>query len=113
MAWEDIMTEYVLSGSIWLFGIAAVAAFVFGPVMSIISNPRGVVRSIIAIVALGIVFAIGYSMANPEMKPFYQEFGVADEGASQLVGGGLLTFYILMGIAVVGIVITEIHNVIK
>ena len=113
MAWEDIMTEYVLSGAMWLFGIAAVAAFVFGPVMSILSNPRGILRSLVAIAALGIVFAVGYSVASPEVKTFYQEFGVPDEGASQLVGAGLITFYLLAGLAVLGIIVTEIHNVIK
>ncbi len=113
MSWEDIMVEYVLPGSMWLFIIAAVGAFVFGSVMSIISNPKGVVRSLIAIVALGVIFFIGYSMASPELKPFYQEFGVETESASQLVGGGLLTFYIMFGIAVVGIIFTEIFNLVK
>lgn len=113
MSWEDIMVEYVLPGSMWLFGIAAVGAFVFGSIMSIISNPKGIVRSIVAVVALAVIFFIGFSLASPELKANYQEFGVETETASQLVGGGLMTFYILFGIAAVGIVFTEILNLVK
>ena len=113
MSWEDVMVEYVLPGSMWLFIIAAIGAFVFGSVMSVVGNPKGIVRSLVAIVALAVIFFIGFSMASPELKANYQEFGVETGTASQLVGGGLLTFYILFGIAVVGIVFTEIFNLVK
>jgi hypothetical protein len=113
MSFEEAMVDYVLPLSYWLIGAAVILALVMGIAVSVMSNPKGMMRSLIAIVLLAIVFGIGYSIAGDEMKPFYQEFGVETPGDSKLVGGGLMTFYILFAIAAVGIVFTEISKAFK
>ena len=113
MSFEEVMVDMVLPLSYWLIGAAVLLALVFGVVVSIMSNPKGMVRSVIAIVLLAIVFGIGYSIAGDEMKPFYPEFGVMDASDSKLIGGGLMTFYILFAVAAVGIVFTEISKAFK
>jgi hypothetical protein len=113
MSLEEVMVDFVLPLSYWLIGAAILLALVFGVVVSIMSNPKGMVRSLIAIVLLAIVFGIGYSIAGDEMQPFYPKFGVMDASDSKMVGGGLMTFYILFAIAAVGIVFTEISKAFK
>lgn len=113
MSFEEAMVDYVLPFSYLLIIVAVLLALVFGVIMSAMSNPKGMVRGLIAIVLLAVVFAIGYSIAGDEMKPFYQDFGVLTPGGSKMVGGGLMTFYILFAIAAVGIIFTEISKAFK
>lgn len=113
MTFEDFMIDWVLNKITYLLMIVALLAIVFGIVMSIMSNPSGVIRSIVSIAVLGIIFGIGYSMASDAVKPFYQNFGVTDPSTSQMIGAGLLTVYILSGLAVVGILFTEVSKFFK
>jgi hypothetical protein len=113
MSFVDIMVDVVLPASYWLCGAAIFLAVFVGIAVSVMSNPAGAVRSVIAIALVGLVFVIGYSIAGDEIKPFYEKFGVNDPGTSKLIGGGLMTFYLLFAIATVGIVFTEISKAFK
>jgi hypothetical protein len=112
-ALEEFMIDTVLPLSYVLFGVAVLLAIGLGVVMSVLSNPSGMIRSVIAFALLGVVFIISYSIAGDEVKPFYQEFGVTDPSTSKMIGGGLIMFYILLAIALVGIVFTEVSKFFK
>jgi len=79
------------------------------PLINAIGDPKTLVKSGIGLLFIVVVFIIGYSIASGEITTDYQKYGV-DAGSSKLVGGGIITMYLLVVIAVVGIVYTEISK---
>jgi hypothetical protein len=88
--------------------IASLAAIIL-PLISSLSNPRALLKSGIGIAALAIIFLIGWSMSTPEINA---QFGVT-EGASKIIGGSLITMYILFVVAIIGIVASEIYKIVQ
>ncbi len=91
--------------------IAAVAAVVL-PLIQSLSDPSSLAKSGIGLVALLVVFGIGYGLSGSEVLPSYVEFGV-DASLSKFIGGSLTMMYILTLVAIVGIVFTELSKVIR
>lgn len=91
--------------------IAAIAAVVL-PLINSISHPKSLLKSGIGIVAIALLFIIGYIVSDSAVSAKYTTLGVG-EGESKFVGGALITMYILFIIAIVGIVITELNKAIK
>lgn len=100
--------------SYFMFAIAAIGAIVL-PLVNSMSQPKKLVNGLIAIGALLVVFLISWGIAGDELRTLYidAESPIATAGMSKLVGGTITMVYVLMGIAVVGIVYTEITKAIK
>lgn len=95
-----------------LLAIGVVAAIIMPLYQAVTSNPKSLVRASIGVGFLLIVYLIGYSISSDEVTPIYTEFGV-DAGTSQIVGGLLIAMYLLMIVAIVGILFTEVSKLLK
>lgn len=107
----DFITQYGLIAAYILIALAIVSAVVL-PLVNAVSNPKSLLMGAIGLVALGLIFLISYAASSSEVTEAYATVGV-DSGESQIVGGLLITMYILLGASVVGIVFTEILKIVK
>lgn len=91
--------------------IAAVSAILL-PLISAIGNPQSLLKSGLGIIAIVACYFLAYALSGSEVTLEYSEFDVTPE-LSKLVGGTLIMAYLLMGIAIVGIVFTEFNKILK
>lgn len=107
----EFISDYGLYTAYILTIIALIAAIVL-PLISAASDPKSLVGSLGGLAAVAIIFFIGWSLASNEVTPEYTEFGV-DSSASKIIGGALITFYIMTGIAILGIIFSEIAKIFR
>jgi hypothetical protein len=101
-----IIIAYVLL----LIGI--VTAIVF-PLINAVSEPKLLVKSGIGVLGALIVYGIGYAMAGSDLTTKFIQSGVDSGNLSRGIGGALMMVYLLMGVALIGIVYTEFSKVFK
>jgi uncharacterized membrane protein len=95
-----------------LIVIGVVAAIVF-PLINAISEPKLLVKAGIGVVAILVVFGLGYALSDGTLTAKIIQSGVETEGLSRMIGGALKMVYLLMGVAILGIVYTEFSKAIK
>jgi len=105
---ENIVVNYGLPAAFILLGLAALAAILL-PLINSITNPRTLLKSAIGIVALAIIFVIGWSMSTGEMNAAFD----VTESTSKIIGGALTTMYFLFGLALLGIVVSEVYKIVQ
>jgi hypothetical protein len=91
--------------------IAALGAIVL-PLISALSNPKGLVKSGLGVVAIVVIYFIAYAISGAEVTAEYAEHDVGPE-LSKAVGGTLIMAYILLGVSISGIFFTEISKIFK
>ena len=91
--------------------IAAVAAIVL-PLINTLDNPKALLNSGLGVVIIVAIYFISYAFSGAEVTPEYSKFNVGPE-LSKTVGGALIMAYILLGISILGIMITELNNIFK
>lgn len=81
--------------------LALVIVFVlFFVIKNLITNTVGLKNTLIGVGAFAVVLIIAYVVSGGDgMKYNLQEGGFATDGTSQLVGAGLVAFYLLLAIA--------------
>lgn len=114
--------EWVSTGSfiVWayiLLGIAAGAAVLFGLynwIMTIISNPKKAMGSLIGIGGLLVVFGISYAISSDGgvSAAVIEKSGV-DASTSRTVGMGIMAMYILGGLAVFSVIFSGVSKIFK
>ncbi|BDD03532.1 hypothetical protein [Aureibacter tunicatorum] len=105
------LVDIGLNLTYFLLGVSILAAVVM-PLINAIGDPKSILKFAGAIVVLAVVFGISYSVAGNEVLATYTKAGVGATG-SQVVGGMLNMTYVLTFVAVVGMVYTEFHKIIK
>ena len=95
-----------------MVALGVVLAVVY-PLINSISQPKTLVKSGVGILGILVVFAIGYLISDAGLTAKYIQSGVDSSGLSQMIGGALIMVYLLMGIAIIGIVYTEFSKVLK
>ena len=108
---ESFFVDFALPAAMVLFGVGALFA-ILGSVYNSFNNPKALVKSVIGIVALLVIFGIGYAAANSNITPIYTEFGVNESG-SKMIGGILNMMYILVVLAIVGIIADSVLKFIR
>jgi len=105
---EPVFTQLLLNWAYFLFFAATVIVAVF-TVISMIGNPKGAIRSLIAVVIIGLLVAIAYGISGDEILKFpgSEEMNITNT-LSKNVGTGLIGTYLLILIATVSIVVTEV-----
>lgn len=107
--------ESFINIAIWvafaLVLIAIIAAVVL-PLINSLSNPKSLLKSGIGVVVIVVVFLIGWAISGNEVTARYASNGI-NATSSQLVGGALVTMYILFVVAVIGVVFSEINKALK
>ncbi|PWJ42927.1 hypothetical protein [Sediminitomix flava] len=102
------VAEYGLQITYILFGLAVLGAFIIGPILNAINNPKALVKGLASAVFIGVLFAIAYSLADGSM--ILPKYKVYTESTSRLIGAGLITTYLMFGIAFLGIIITLLRS---
>lgn len=109
---EQIVVNVGLIIAYVLVGLGIVLAVVF-PFINSINQPKTLVRAGIGLLSAVIVFGIGYLLSDAATSSRFIQYGVDTPALSQAIGGALKMVYLLMGIAIVGIVVTEFSKAFK
>lgn len=109
----DSSVNLFLGWGAFLVGFSALATLVFA-VVGWISQPKKAVRALISIALLAIVVLIAYFMADatPLNLPAYDGTGNTPEW-NKFAGTGLISMYILLGLAVLSIFSSGLIKLIK
>jgi hypothetical protein len=97
-------------GYILFFGSILSIAGLF--LMNALKDSRLLVRSAIGAGILGVLFLVSYLISGSELSSSAVANGVT-ENSSKLIGGGLTMFYIVLFIALIGLVYSEINKALK
>lgn len=92
--------------------IFAILAAVILPLINSFGDPKKLVKMGVGLGALVIVFFVAYTISSSEVTAVYLRNNV-DEGASQLIGGALITMYMFFVVAFVSIIFTEVAKLFK
>lgn len=107
----EIVSNYGLYAAYILVVLGLLLAIVL-PLISAFSNPRALIGGAVGIVAIVIVFFIGWSLSGNEVVPAYANNNIT-ETSSKFIGGALITMYILIGLAVLTIIFTEVSKIFR
>jgi hypothetical protein len=91
--------------------IAVVSALAL-PLIGAFSNPKGFVKSGLALLALVVLFLVAYGISGNEVTPLYTRFEIGPD-RSKLIGGGLIMVYVMLFGSFLGILWTETHKIFK
>ena len=107
---DEFISNYGLYAAYILVAVATLAAIVM-PLVQSFSNPRALLGALVGVVAIAILFFIGYSVAGNEVTPLYIKNNVTSAVTSKVIGGALITVYILTVLALISIVYSEISKI--
>lgn len=103
MAWP----AYIMLGLVLAFVL-------FFVVENLFTNTAGLKNTLIGVGAFVAVLVIAYLVSGGDAKQYLlQEGGFATEGTSQLVGAGLVAFYLLIVIAAGAMILSSVKKVIS
>lgn len=115
-----VADEKIQSGTGWLIGLSmfliavvTLVTFVLGPVLNIMQNPKGILRSLMGVGVVLVVFVIGYSVAGDSVTDVYKSMGIDTPGKSKMIGGVLNTTYVLLIFGVLSYVYSSINSLLK
>ena len=91
-----------------MVAVAALLAIGF-PLYIASKNPKSLINSGMGLGSILILFVVAWLISGNEVYPSYVEFGV-DETLSKFIGGILYLVYILVVIAVIGIIASEFRK---
>ncbi|MEK6780504.1 MAG: hypothetical protein AABY93_02290 [Bacteroidota bacterium] len=94
-----------------LLVVTVIVAVVF-PLIHILKNPKGLVKSGMGVGGLLILFIISYSLSGSEVTIKYTTMGVGESG-SKFIGAGLIMFYIILIATIITMAYSEINKALK
>ena len=89
--------------------IVAVLTAVGLPLANALKSPAQFFKSLIGVLALVVLFGICYAISDSTVKPTWAAQGISPTTV-KLVGAGLLTFYTVIVVAVIGLIFSEINK---
>lgn len=105
------MASYALPFSYVLCVVATVGAVVL-PLVNSLSSPKKLLGTLTGVAVLVLLYFISYAISDSEVTARYTVFDITETG-SKAIGGSLIMVWILMIIASVGIVVTEVSKFFK
>ncbi len=108
----ESMTDTVLSWAYILFAFTIVLLLGF-PIAFFIKNPKSGLRMLFVLVGFGILYGISYALASDATNAAIYEKQDVSSGISQMIGGGLIMTYILVGIALLSLAVSSIAKLLK
>ena len=91
--------------------VGAVLAIGF-PVWIASKNPKSLVGTGMGLGSILVLFLIAWLLSGSEVYSSYSEFGV-DASLSKFIGGMLILVYMLVGLALTGIIYSEVSKSLK
>jgi len=90
----------------------AVAAAIIFPLVNSLKDPKGLIRSAIGVGAIFVLFGIAYALSGSELTLSATAAGLT-EGSVKLIGAGLIMFYIVLILAVLSLIYSELSKAFK
>lgn len=110
---EPKITNFILQWAYILLGLGALLAIIF-PVGYMVVNPKNAFKALVALVIVGVVVLAGYLLASDEILQMASYQGTDNNPVTlKWSGTGLLTMYILLGLAILSIIYSEIAKFFK
>lgn len=97
----------------YLLFFVATAAMIVLPLIQAMRSPKNLIKSAIGIGALVLLFLIAFLLSGGEHPPKWEQLGVNTEFGSKMIGAGLMMFYFVLIIAVIGMIYSEISKAFK
>jgi hypothetical protein len=94
-----------------LFAIALISGIVL-PLIKSLQSPKDMIKSAAGVVLLVVVFLVAYGMAGDEVTLNTASYGITPS-SSKLIGGGLITLYIIFFVAVIGLIYSMVNSALK
>lgn len=95
-----------------LLGVAILASILM-PLINSLGNLKSLVATGIGVGVLAVVFLVSWGMAGDEVTTNYITNNLNSPTMSKLVGGGLIMMFVLLIIASIGVVFSEVYKAIK
>lgn len=92
--------------------IIALAAAIIFPVFHLIKDPKALVKTGIGIGIIAVLFGVAYAMADSTVTIKAAAMGIT-ESSSKLIGAGLNMFFIVLGLAALSLLYSEISKAFK
>jgi len=98
----------------YLLAVVGTILSIVMPLLKSLDDPKGLMKSALGVFGLVALFFICYSLSGNEVLPKFEgaPFNLTP-GMSQLIGGMLVTTYILTIVTIVSIVVTELTKAVK
>lgn len=103
--------DFALRGSYFLMFVAAIAGLGL-PLYFALDDPKKLIKTGVSIGVVGVLFLIIYAASTSEVLPHYLALGVT-EGEVQFSGAMISTMIVMVILAVVSVVVTEVYNIFK
>ena len=94
-----------------MVGVAALTAIGFG-IKKMIANTENTKKTLYTIVGIIVVVVFSYLIASNEVLGSFEKYEIT-ESTSKQVGMGLITFYILMFVAIGAVLYAELSKVLS
>ena len=98
---------------VYFLGIGSALLALMLPLLSMLNEPKKLIAPLAGVGALVVIYFISYAFADSYAPPKLVEDFQLTEGESKMVGGAIITMYILVIGAVVSAVYSEISNAFK
>ena len=111
---EDLMkyVNWIMVWGVLLLALTAFVTIIIGPIMSVIANPKGIIKSLISVGIIAVILVIGYAMSN--IEEIQLAVPVKNLAATQRIADtSLYSMYILGILGIVAIVFAEVKNLLK
>jgi hypothetical protein len=96
----------------YLLFTVAIGSAIGMSVLNTLKTPAEFKKVLYAIVAVVVLFGVSYALSGSEVNTVQAAQGLT-ENSSKLVGAGLIMFYLISLVAVLGLVYSEINKVLK
>ena len=94
--------------------IIIVFAFLIGPILSILTNPKSLVKGLVSLGVLGVVILLAFIFSKADVTTVNLLYEI--EGLQQklkLTEVGLISFYIIASLTILAILFSEIKSLLK
>ena len=108
---QDGFVNIILYLSYILIVVTLLAALIL-PLINALDDPKSLAKMGFGVLAMGVLFLIGYLLSGSEVTEVYAQFEVGPE-LSKFVGGLLSLSYILIAISMISILFVEISKLTK
>ncbi|MFT5617604.1 MAG: hypothetical protein ACI85I_000828 [Arenicella sp.] len=115
MSGEGFMSENMINLGIVYLVIATVGAVFLDLILTLIKEPRKLVKPLVALVAVVVLFVIGYAITEGGEYVYISGGNriVITSDVTTFVGAALTTTYVLSAIAILSIVVGEASKIFK
>lgn len=106
--------DMMIKWTVLLVGIAILFAFLLGPIISVLSNPKSLFKGVISIGVLAAIFIVAYVLAKADVSTVDLYSKVDNlEGKLKFTETGLIALYIVVGLTILAVVFSEIKSLLK